>query len=170
LFCWRQKEKGGKTAGRWRGRQFGTVDFIGVDASVQISATDRLSFFGNMSWVSDDFFDNKELDEAGTNLSLALNAPKFKAKGGFSYNIPKGFGFNAAARYSDGFPVRSGPYVGDVEDYFLLDIGAGYDLSNWAPGMSFDVMVQNVLDKEHREFIGAPKLGRLGLARLNYTF
>jgi iron complex outermembrane receptor protein len=151
-------------------RNFGNVDFIGVDASVQISATNRLSFFGNMSWVSDDFFDNKELDEAGTNLSLALNAPKFKAKGGFSYNIPKGFSFNAAARYSDGFPVRSGPYQGDVADYFLLDVGAGYDLSTWAPGMTFDIMVQNVLDKEHREFIGAPKLGRLGLARLNYTF
>jgi len=151
-------------------RNFGNVDFIGVDASVQISATNRLSFFGNMSWVSDDFFDNKELDEAGTNLSLALNAPKFKAKGGFSYSIPKGFSFNAAGRFSQGFPVRSGPYVGDVEDYFLLDVGAGYDLSSVAPGMSFDVMVQNALDKEHREFVGAPKLGRLGLARLNYTF
>jgi iron complex outermembrane receptor protein len=151
-------------------RNFGTVDFIGVDASVQISASDRLSFFGNMSWVSDDFFDNEELNEAGTNLSLALNAPKFKAKAGFSYNIPKGFSFNAAGRYSDAFPVRSGPYVGNVEDYFLMDVGAGYDLSKWAPGMSFDVMVQNVLDKEHREFVGAPKLGRLGLARLNYTF
>lgn len=151
-------------------RNFGTVDFVGVDASIQISATNRLSFFGNMSWVSDDFFDNEELDEAGTSLELALNAPKFKAKGGFSYNIPKGFGFNVAGRYSDGFPVRSGPYVGDVEDYFLLDVGAGYDLSKFAPGMTFDVMVQNVLDKEHREFIGAPKLGRLGLARLNYSF
>jgi len=152
-------------------RNFGNVDFFGVDASVQINASNRLSFFGNLSYVSDDFFDNKELDEANTSLELALNAPKFKAKGGFSYNIPQGFGFNAAARYSDGFPVRSGTtYIGDVEDYFLLDVGAGYDLSKWAPGMTFDIMVQNVLDKEHREFIGAPKLGRLGLARLNFTF
>jgi len=36
--------------------------------------------------------------------------------------------------------------------------------------MTFDIMVQNVFDKEHREFIGAPKIGRLGLARLNFTF
>jgi len=155
-------------------RSFGTVkniDYLGIDASVQINASNRLSFFGNVSWVSDDFFDNKELGEANTTLELALNAPKFKAKGGFSYSIPQGFSFNAAGRYSDSFPVRSGiSYFGDVPDYFLLDAGAGYDLSKWAPGMSFDVMVQNVLDKEHREFVGAPKLGRLGLARLNYTF
>ncbi len=152
-------------------RNFGNVDYYGVDAGVQIIATSRLNFFGNVSWVSDDFFDNKELDEAGTSLELALNASKFKAKGGFSYNIPLGLGFNAAGRYSDGFPVRSGiSYFGEVESYFLLDVGAGYDLGRFAPGMSFDVMVQNVTNKEHREFIGAPKIGRLALARLSYTF
>ncbi|MGH7494387.1 MAG: TonB-dependent receptor domain-containing protein [bacterium] len=151
-------------------RNFGNVDYYGVDASMQINASNHLNLFGNISYVSDDFFDNKELDETNTSLELALNAPKFKAKGGFSYNIPLGFGFNAAGRYSKGFPVRSGPYIGDVESYFLLDVGAGYDLGRYAPGMSFDVMVQNLLDKEHREFIGAPKIGRLALARLNYTF
>ena len=51
-----------------------------------------------------------------------------------------------------------------------VDVGAGYDLGRFAPGMSIDVTVQNLLDNEHREFIGAPLLGRLALARLNYTF
>jgi iron complex outermembrane receptor protein len=69
-----------------------------------------------------------------------------------------------------GFPVRSGPYVGDVDDYDLVDVGAGYDLGKFTPGMSLDVLVQNLFDNEHREFIGAPKIGRLALARLNYTF
>ena len=151
-------------------RNFGNVDYCGVEASVQVNATSRLNFFGNLSYVSDDFFDNTELDVTNTSLQLALNAPKFKAKGGFSYNVPLGFGFNVAGRYSDGFRVSSGPYSGDIESYFLLDVGAGYDLGRYAPGMSVDVLVQNLLDKEHREFIGAPKIGRLALARLNYTF
>jgi iron complex outermembrane receptor protein len=68
------------------------------------------------------------------------------------------------------FPVASGPYVGNVESYNLVDIGAGYDLGKYAPGMSIDAMVQNVFNNEHREFVGAPKIGRLALARLNYTF
>jgi len=151
-------------------RNFGKVDFYGLDASMQVIASNRLNLFGNVSYVSDDFFDNKELDEANTSLAVALNAPKFKAKAGFSYSVPLGINFNASGRYSDGFPVRSGPYIGDVEDYFLLDVGAGYDLGKFAPGMSIDVTVQNVTDNEHREFIGAPLLGRLALARLNYTF
>ncbi len=151
-------------------RNFGKVDFYGVDASVQIIASSRLNFFGNMSYVSDDFFDNEELDETNTSLAVALNAPKFKFKTGFSYTVPRGINFNASGRYSDGFPVRSGPYIGDVRSYFLLDVGAGYDLGKFAPGMSLDVTVQNLLDNEHREFIGAPLLGRLALARLNYTF
>ncbi len=151
-------------------RNFGDISFYGVDATVQVMATNRLNFFGNVSFVSDDFFDSSELGEEGTSLSLALNAPKFKGKAGFSYSVPLGFNLNAAYRHVQGFPVASGPYVGDIEDYDLVDLGAGYDFGNYAPGMSFDVTVQNVFNNEHREFIGAPKIGRLALARLNYTF
>jgi iron complex outermembrane receptor protein len=151
-------------------RNFGKVDFYGVDVSVQVIASSRLNFFGNISYVSDDFFDNEELEETNTSLAVALNAPTFKFKTGFNYAVPRGISVNASGRYADGFPVRSGPYIGDVRSYFLLDVGAGYDLGKFAPGMSLDVTVQNVLDNEHREFIGAPLIGRLALARLNYTF
>jgi iron complex outermembrane receptor protein len=151
-------------------RNFGNVDYYGIDATIQIIASNRLNLFGNMSYVSDDFFDNKELDEANTSLAVALNAPKFKAKGGFAYAVPRSISFNASARYTKGFPVQSGPYVGDVEDYFLLDLGAGYDLGKLAPGMMFDVSVLNILNEKHREFVGAPKLGRVAAARVNYTF
>ncbi len=165
-------------------RNFGKVDFWGVDVTLQYLASPKLSLFGNVSIVSDDFFDNEELEVTNTDLALALNAPKFKAKGGFSYNVPKGVSFGASGRFVKGFPVLSGPYVGGrpapfnddpktmpgVEDYFLLDINAGYDLSEAAPGLRFDITIQNLLDNEHREFIGAPKIGRMALARLSYNF
>lgn len=150
-------------------RNFGNVNLWGADVSLQFLASDRLSFFGNVSIVSDDFFDNEELDEAGSNLSLALNAAAFKSKFGFAYNVPFGLSFNASGRYTDGFPVESGPYVGDVDSYFLLDLGLGYDLGKVYTGMRFDVTIQNILDNEHREFIGAPEIGRLAMARLSYT-
>jgi iron complex outermembrane receptor protein len=37
------------------------------------------------------------------------------------------------------------------------------------PGLRLDVTVQNALDNRHRQFVGAPKIGRLGIARLTYT-
>ena len=161
-------------------RNFGDVDFWGIDATLQILATPRLNLFGNISYVSDDFFDNKELGETNPGLYLALNATKFKAKGGFSYSIPSGFTFNASGRYTKAFPVFSGPYIGGLpitvaddigglENYFLLDVGAGFDFSRAASGLRLDFTVQNVLDNKHREFIGAPQIGRLALARLTYS-
>jgi iron complex outermembrane receptor protein len=163
-----QNQAPGEIVGAYR--NFGDIDFWGFDIALQIAATNRLSLFGNISYVSDDFFDDDELGEPGSGLELALNASKFKAKGGFGYNLPNGLSFNAAGRYTKGFPVRSGPYEGDIENYFLLDAGAGYDFGRLAPGMRIDVTVQNVLNNEHREFIGAPEIGRLALARITYTF
>ena len=166
-------------------RNFGNVDFWGIDASFQYIATNRLNFFGNVSIVSDDFFDNKELNVDNQALYLALNASKFKAKGGFNYSVPNGFSFNVAGRYTQAYPVNSGPYVGGLpfddatkaalddigglDDFFVLDVGAGYDLGAFTRGMRLDFTVQNVLNNEHREFIGAPKIGRLALVRLMYS-
>jgi iron complex outermembrane receptor protein len=61
------------------------------------------------------------------------------------------------------------PDVGGLDNYFLLDLSAGYDLNAFSPGLRIDVTLQNVLNNKHREFIGAPELGRLALARLTYT-
>ncbi len=163
-------------------RNFGKIDFTGVDASFELQASNALSFFGNVSYVSDDFFDNEELEEENVDLRVALNAPKFKGRLGGQYTAPGGFYFNVAGRYTDSFPIQSGPYVGIncrldlpgatddcLESYFLLDVGAGYVFRNQLDGLRFDVTVNNVLDDSHREFIGAPKVGRMAIARLTYT-
>ncbi|MEZ4699989.1 MAG: TonB-dependent receptor [Rhodothermales bacterium] len=152
-------------------RNFGNLDYWGVDASLQILATDALTLFGNISIVSDDFFDNTELDEENVDLELALNAPTFKGKFGGSYRMPSGLSLNASGRYTKGFPVRSGSdYIGNVEDYFLLDLGAGFDFGRTVQGLRVDFTIQNLLDNAHREFVGAPLIGRMGIARLTYTF
>jgi len=150
-------------------RNFGKVSFYGADVAFQFIASDNLSLFGNASIVSDDFFDDEELDEDGSGLQLALNAPTLKGSAGFKYSFASGLSFNAAGRYTDGFPVLSGPYVGDLDSYFLMDVGAGYDMSSFQPGLRIDLQVSNVLDNMHRQFIGAPQMGRMGMARLTYT-
>jgi len=149
-------------------RNFGQVEYWGIDASLQVQATDQLDLFANTSIVSDDFFDNEDLDEANESLSVALNAPSFKAKGGFDYQMQNGFSFGATGNYVDGFPVETGPYVGDVDDYFLLDLRAGYQVPS-VSGLRLDVTAKNVLNNEHREFVGAPELGAVFFARLTYS-
>jgi iron complex outermembrane receptor protein len=150
-------------------RNFGRIDYQGVDISLQFIATDEVTVFGNLSFVSDDFFDSEELGEDDPSLSVALNAPKFKGKFGAHYAKRGGFSAGFAGRYTDTFPVSSGPYVGEVPSFFLLDLSAGYDFSNNVAGLRLDVTVQNVLDEEHRQFVGAPLLGRVAMARLTYT-
>ncbi|MFQ5630283.1 MAG: hypothetical protein ACE5I1_16050, partial [bacterium] len=151
-------------------KNFGNVKFWGIDAAFQYYANDRLRLFGNVSIVSDDFFDNTELDEESADITLALNAPSFKAKGGFNYSKPNGIALGASGRYTQGFPVESGPYLGEVDDFFLLDVNIGYDLGNVYQGLRFDLAINNLLDDEHREFIGAPQLGRLIMGQVNLTF
>jgi iron complex outermembrane receptor protein len=149
-------------------RNFGTVEYWGIDASVQVQATDALEAFANVSIVSDDFFDNEELDEENTSLSLALNAPSFKFKTGADYEFSSiGLSIGATGNYVEGFPVETGPYVGEVESYFLLDARLGYSFES-VPGLRANLTVKNVLNNEHREFVGAPELGRFFMTRLTY--
>ncbi|NNE34659.1 MAG: TonB-dependent receptor [Rhodothermales bacterium] len=152
-------------------RNFGTVDYLGADVSVQVLATDEISLFANMSVVSDDFFDASELgEEAESGLNLSLNAPRFKFKVGGRYAKRNSVSVGFSARFTDGFPILSGPYVGDLPSYFLVDISAGYDFGAVVPGLRLDAGVQNVADDRHREFIGSPEIGRVGMARLTYSF
>ena len=150
-------------------RNFGTVNVFGLDAAAQVQATDRWSLFGNVSLVSDNYFDNDELDEQSPDLSLSLNAPRFKTRIGTTYQIPQGLSVNLAGRYTEGYRVESGPYIGTIDDAFVLDAGIGYDFARTLPGLRLNVTVQNALDNDHRQFIGAPKIGRLAIARLTYT-
>jgi len=150
-------------------RNFGNVEYWGIDASVQARVTDQFDAFANVSFVSDDFFDNNELDEENTSLSLALNAPSFKAKGGLNYRLSgAGLSFGASSNYVEGFPVETGPYVGDVDSYFLLDAHVGYEFADSIPGLSANLTVKNLLNNEHREFVGAPELGFMLMGRLTY--
>ncbi len=145
---------------------FGEITYWGADVALQVLASEKLSLFGNLSWVSDDFFDNKETGEVSETAVLSLNAPAMKFKLGATYTTDFGLSVTGSGRYIDSFDMISGQYIGKVESYFLLDLGLGYDFGG---GLRADVNISNVLDNVHREFIGAPKLGRVATARMLYT-
>jgi len=143
-------------------RATGPLRYAGGDAALELHPTVALTTFVNVSYVSDDTFTDSTPD-------VALNAPSFKVRGGFDYGLPAGFSVGGTVHHVDGFPVRTGPYVGDVSSYALLDVRAAYNIPT-VPGLSFALTGKNVLDNRHREFVGAPALGRMLMGRLTYEF
>ena len=144
-------------------RNYGDISLNGADFSLTYYLNRSLSVTGNYSFVSKDLFE--------TNLQeIALNAPKNKFGANVRYlNTEQGFGAGVTMRYVAGFPMNSGVYIGDVESYYTIDLSAGYDLPI-GPKPRLSLTVQNLLDEMHRQFVGAPYIGRLSMLRLTQTF
>ena len=147
-------------------RSMGEIEYYGLDTSAEWLVSDGVRVFGNISWLSDNFFDADELGEEEETLELSMNAASIKLKGGVSYASSGNWSAHASVRHTGGFEVRSGLYTGSVESHTLLDIGGGYELDDYVSGLHLNLSLFNVLDQQHREFIGAPKIGRTGILQL----
>ena len=146
-------------------RNYGDISLNGLDLNLTLFISPNWSVGGNYSFVSKDLF--QDIDGSG---DIALNAPKNKFGANVQYfNTELGLGAGLRARFVEGFPVRSGVYVGDVESYYTLDLNAGYDIP-FGPKPRFSFTVQNLLNRKHNQFVGTPDIGRLAIARLTQTF
>jgi iron complex outermembrane receptor protein len=151
-------------------RNFGDVDLWGGDLAFQLLATDRLSFTGSYSHVSQECFDFDEDGSCSGAEDIALNAPRNKGSVGALWNdVGQGFSVDARVRFTEGFPMNSGVFVGTVDGYTVVDATLNYKLP-WVPGASVGITATNLLDNVHQEFVGAPFLGRLVMAQMTYEF
>ncbi len=157
-------------------RNFGDISVNGVDLSFTYFASPRWMFAGNYSFVTKQGFNlfqraNRVYFQnlAGVD-DIALNAPANKAALSVQYrNLAKSFEVELRGRYVEGFPMKSGVYAGEVQTYFVSDANLAYNLP-FASGTRFSLSALNLFDQKHREFVGAPILGRLVLAKLTQTF
>ena len=146
-------------------RNYGDISLNGFDLSLTYYLNPSWIFGANYSFVSKDLFE--DVDGLG---DIALNAPKNKFGASVQYlNADLGLGVGLRTRFVAGFPVRSGVYVGDLESYYTLDLNAGYDIP-LGPRPRLSLTVQNLLNRRHQQFIGAPEIGRLSMVRLTQTF
>ncbi|MEJ2540974.1 MAG: TonB-dependent receptor [Gemmatimonadota bacterium] len=151
-------------------RNFGDVDLWGGDLAFQLLATDRLSFTGSYSHVSEECFDFDDDGSCSGAEDIALNAPQNKGSLGALWNdVQAGFSVDARVRFTEGFPMNSGVFVGMVEAYTVVDASLNYKLP-WIQGASVGITATNLLDNVHQEFVGAPFMGRLVLAQMTYEF
>ena len=65
--------------------------------------------------------------------------------------------------------MNSGVYIGAVDGYSVVDASVGYRLP-FQPSTHVSLTANNILDNMHREFVGAPEVGRLLLLRVRYDF
>lgn len=154
-------------------RNFGNIDLWGSDLSATaLIGNWSLGLAGSL--VSDDHFRTE-------GQIITLNAPELKGSVSLGYrNSGRGFNADARIRYSDGFPVNSGVFVGIqciepngmgecVESHTLADLTLGYELPQFT-GATVQLTVQNIFDAEYRSFVGVPEIGRLALVRVKYDF
>ncbi len=145
-------------------RNFGEIDLTGADLSLMYYLNDNWVVGGNYSYVSENLFERSE-----TLLhDIPLNAPKHKA--GFSLSRHfRGLKLNTElrGRYVQGYPFRAGELIGDIDSYAVVDLNASHDLSS---STKVTLSVSNLTNNRHREVIGAPEIGRLGLLRVMQTF
>ena len=156
-------------------RNFGTVDLWGSDVGVDVGVTDKLFIAGSYSYANKDYF-----RDVGGDQDIALNAPAGQGSVSARYNLDgEGFGLNLSNRWVKGFPALSGVYIcnavttacpeGKIPSYSLLDATISYKPTLF-PDMLIAVSGTNILDKEHIEFAGGGRIGRLIMTRLQYTF
>ena len=151
-------------------RNFGDVEFYGADLGLEYHATDKVTMIGSYSRVSADCHDLNNDGICTGSTDIALNAPMNKGSFGMRYdNKLAGTFVNGRVRYSDGFPMNSGVYVGDVESYSVFDLNFGYRVPGYS-GMIVSVTLNNAFNKLHQEFIGAPRMGRIGMLKIQYEF
>jgi len=153
------------------------LDLYGSDISATALLTDQWSLSVNGSLVNKDVFTTRRGE------LVTLNAPKTKGSMALNYRN-EGMGFNAEGRvrYTAGFPVNSGVFIGTacidpenelaepcVSAFTLADLTLGYRIPG-ARRTSVQLSVQNLLDERYRSFPGVPEIGRMAILRLRQEF
>jgi outer membrane receptor for ferrienterochelin and colicins len=148
-------------------RNAGKVDVWGVDLGASTDLSSWLSVAVTYSHLNKNLFPADEID--GMN-EVPLNAPRHKATISFtSYSPLRGLTSNLRFRWVNGFPVHAGVFRRDVATYALVDAGVSWRLPSMS-GVTWSLTASNLLDHRHYEFAGTPRLGRLVLTRVQYTF
>jgi outer membrane receptor for ferrienterochelin and colicins len=157
------------------------IDLWGSDLSARFLVNDEWSVSASGSFVSDDRWQTRN---AGL---VTLNAPTKKATMTVTYDGAETTGFSAEGRmrYTAGFPVNSGVYIGTrclegasssplaedcVSAYTLFDANLGYRLPVRGRKTTLQVSVTNLFNEGYRPFPGTPTIGRTILARVKYDF
>jgi iron complex outermembrane receptor protein len=147
-------------------RNAGDVSLWGADLSWEFAVNSRLTATGSYSWVSDNYF----VSALGSGSDLSTNTPRNKAMLSVRYHQnAHDLSLEVRGRHVGGFHMVDGVWRGDVKAFSVADVESGIALPSLRDAR-LTLTVQNVADVRHAEFVAAPVLGRLLLARVQYRF
>jgi iron complex outermembrane receptor protein len=139
-------------------RNFGRLTYWGADANLAAQLTSMLAIRVGYAWTSRTSF--PVVTAAGPD-TLMLNAPRHRGTLAATYGDPVGgLMVELRGRAIERFAMRSGVYRGTVPAYAVFDGTATYRLP-FMPMITVTLAALNLMDHRHREFIGAPEIGRL---------
>ena len=159
----------------------GDLDMYGADFAVKAFLNDEWTLSATGSWVSDDYFDMTEIENAIA--PIALNAPALKGSLGLAYrNARSGINAEARVRANAEFPAESAGFTGTscetgpradilfeeecVAGFTLVDLTAGYKVPTTRA--TLQVTVSNLFNEPYRSFVGVPEIGRFIMAQVKY--
>ena len=146
-------------------RYTGTRSHFGSDVNLEYFATDNLTVYANMSWLSQTSWIPGESNDDGLQFRNELQAPKFRARAGMTYSGDKGIFANLAYQHDDKIYGYEGVYTGWVPVKNLIDFSIGNRFDNFTLQLS----ATNLLNTPYRSFVNMPVIGRrvLMTARIN---
>jgi len=145
-------------------RQGGQYTMVGVDVGAEVAVSRRWWARGGFSWLS------RDSAVTAPGVVYTLNVPRQKAYGGLTWRqVERDRAAGIEARWVNAFPVNSGAYTGRVSAYAVVDAFLSLPLP-FAPRTTLLLEAGNILDHRHQEFVGAPAIGRLVVARLRTRF
>ena len=134
-----------------------TRSHVGSDIFMEYFATEKLTFFGNASWLSQNEWNPGDANDDGLPFQDFLNAPIFKYRLGMNYMVKDGFQASLSFQHDDEFNSNQGFYAGVVNAKNLVDASVGYRLSN---GVKLDLSSTNLFNQQYRAFPSMPVIGR----------
>ncbi|MGH7569974.1 MAG: TonB-dependent receptor domain-containing protein [Gemmatimonadales bacterium] len=141
----------------------------GLDLAAEVPLVARFSLSGSYSWASYD-----SLAGALPGAPVVLSVPRRKGFIRLAYrHADAGVSAWIQARAVASFPLGPGIVAtyreSGVAAYEVVDLNATYSLGP-TRNVTVSADVQNVFDNAHREFAGAPALGRLAVLRVRAGF
>ena len=129
----------------------------GSDLTMEYFASDKLTFWGNASWLSQNEWNPGEENDDDLPFQDFLNAPRFKYRLGMDFTDRKGFLFSLAFQHDDEFNSNQGFYAGTVQAKNLFDASIGYKLTD---NIKLDLSSTNLFNQQYRAFPNMPVIGR----------
>ncbi len=139
----------------------GKVDEYGVELTAFYKISNNLSAKIDYSYFGYEVVENK------SSQPLLPNTAPHRANLSLSYVQPNTYDVTLDVYYSHKFDWLAGTFQGKVPSYTILNLNAGYEITN---NLSLGINVYNLLNKKHYQIFGGTFVPRIATAKINYKF